>query len=174
LVVYRGSVSAYFSGHHYWNFFNFEVVSRLDAKLLFQDRSSVRWTQAQLETYLSEFHKPVNEQDDEPDPGPESVLQRKIERWCAEWGRPCLSFRQSKYAKRMLPAGWPDCTIIMPGGKVLFLELKSKSGRLSDEQKRTKLQFMALGHEIHLVTSYKKFLLITTVGKNEDNRSNSG
>lgn len=98
--------------------------------------------------------------DDEPDPGPESVLQRKIEAWALEWGRPCLSFRQGKWAKRNIPAGWADIEIIMPHGKTLRIELKSSTGRLSEEQKRLKLQFMSLGHEVHECRSYKRFLEI--------------
>ncbi len=96
----------------------------------------------------------------EADPGPESILQGKIEKWCRDWGRPCLSFRQSKHAKRLLPAGWPDMEIIMPKGQTLRIELKSRSGRLSAEQKQLRLQFMALGHTIHQIRSYRAFLSI--------------
>ena len=45
---------------------------------------------------------------DEPDPGPESVLQGKIMKYCKESGFPCLCFRQSKKAKGFLVPGWPD------------------------------------------------------------------
>lgn len=130
----------------------------------------MRWTPEQLTEYLAKHNSPtwvVPEwamPEDQPDPGPESVLQGKIEAWCREWGRPYLSFRQSKRVKRILPPGWPDMEIIMPNGKTLRIELKSGSGRMSDDQKRLKLQFMALGHEIHVVTSYSKFLLITKMG----------
>ena len=117
----------------------------------------MRWTQDQLNEFMAKFHRPIDEQD-KPDPGKESVLQRKIEAWCREWGRPCLSFRQSKHAKHLLPAGWHDIEIIMPNGETLRIELKAAHGRLSDEQKRLRLQFMALGHTIHTVKSYKRFL----------------
>lgn len=117
----------------------------------------MRWTQDQLEAYLAQCHKPMNEIDD-PDLGPESVLQSKIEKWCKEKGYPCLSFRQSPKAKRLLPAGWPDIEIIMPQGNTLRFELKSAKGRLSDEQKRLRLQFLALGHTVHTIKSFKRFL----------------
>ena len=128
----------------------------------------MRWSKEQLQEYITKFHKPVHDWDDDtPDEGKESVLQRKIEAWCREWGRPCLSFRQSKHAKHLLPAGWPDITLILPG-QVLFIELKAAHGRLSPEQQQTKLQFMALGHKIHEIRSFKRFLEVV---KDESIRS---
>lgn len=99
-----------------------------------------------------------------PDPGPESILQGKIEAWAKTWGKPILSFRQSKAAKRLLPAGWPDVTLILPG-RVLFMELKSGKGRLSQEQKHTQLQFMVLGHQIHEVRSFVGFIRLVNPEK---------
>lgn len=123
----------------------------------------MRWTQEQLEAWQVTRSVADATPNVAPDPGPESVLQGKIEAWCREWGRPCLSFRQSKHAKRMLPAGWPDMEIIMPGGKTLRIELKSARGRLSDEQKQLRLQFMALGHEIYECRSYRQFLQVISI-----------
>ena len=101
---------------------------------------------------------------DEPDEGPESKLQGKIVKWAKEWGRPIQSNRQTKGARSLLTPGWPDITMILPVNRVLFIELKGKGGRLSEEQKQMKLQFMALGHEIHEVRSYKRFLEIVNAG----------
>ena len=117
----------------------------------------MRWTQEQLDAYIAQIYRPVDDID-LPDEGAESVLQSKIERHCKEHGWPCLSFRQSKKAKVFLPAGWPDMEILLSGGKTLRLELKSAEGRLSDAQKRLRLQFLALGHTLHRVTSFKRFL----------------
>jgi hypothetical protein len=125
----------------------------------------MRWTSEQLADYMTkansthtwvvpEWAMP------EADPGPESVLQGKIEKWCKGCGYPFLSFHQTKHARHVLPAGWPDMEIIMPKGKTLRIELKSSTGRLSDEQKATRLQFMALGHTIYRITSFKGFLSI--------------
>ncbi len=124
------------------------------------------WAQEQIEKELRRRGSPewfVPEwaiHSDQADKGPESVLQGKIVKWAKEWGRPCQSNRQTRKAKGLLNPGWPDVTLIMPGGKVLFLELKSGSGRLSDEQKQLRLQFMALGHTIHTIKSYRAFLSI--------------
>ena len=103
---------------------------------------------------------------DEPDEGPESKLQGKIVRWAKEWGKPCLSFPRTRKVQSFLPEGWPDVCLILKD-RVLFLELKAKRGRMSEEQKQMRLQFMALGHEIHELRSYKRFLEIvnTVVGR---------
>jgi len=47
-------------------------------------------------------------EEDTPDPGPESVLQSKIMKYCKDNGFPCLCFRPSKKAKGFLVPGWPD------------------------------------------------------------------
>lgn len=123
----------------------------------------MRWTQNQFDVWLVEHYPDISRDlatEEEADPGRESVLQRKIEAWCREWGRPYLSFHQSPKVKRILPPGWPDMEILMPNGKTLRIELKSAKGRLSDEQKRLRLQFLALGHTIHQIRSYKRFLVV--------------
>jgi hypothetical protein len=111
--------------------------------------------------YTLKRNSPIGQvPDGDADPGKESVLQSKIEAWCKEWGRPFLSFHQTKHARHVLPAGWPDLEIIMPGGQTLRLELKSSSGRLSKAQVATRLQFMALGHTIHQIRSFRAFKAI--------------
>jgi len=95
---------------------------------------------------------------EEPDEGPESKLQGKIVKWAKEWGRPIQSNRQTKGARTLLTPGWPDIVLILPRGRVLFIELKAGKGRLSEEQKQMRLMFMALGHEIHEIRSYRAFI----------------
>ena len=73
-----------------------------------------RYTDAELEMLLNKNatwnHTVISEPEGEEI---ESTLQKKAERWCKDHGYPFLSFRQSKYAQRMLPAGWPDMIIIL-------------------------------------------------------------
>ena len=98
--------------------------------------------------------------DDTPDDGPESVLAGKIGTWARDNGYPILSFRQSRKAQGFIPAGWPDIELKLPNGRAVSLELKSATGRMKQEQKDMKLRFMALGHEIYTVKSWKRFLEI--------------
>ncbi|GAF69896.1 unnamed protein product, partial [marine sediment metagenome] len=55
-------------------------------------------------------------------------------------------------------AGWPDLTICLPGGEVLFIELKSAKGVLHKEQKQIKQQMLFLHHNYYVIKSYKAFL----------------
>ena len=100
--------------------------------------------------------------DDKPDDGPESVLQSKIVKWCKDASYPCLSFRQSKKAKAFLLPGWPDLTIVTHN-RVVFIELKSASGVLKEDQKALGIQLMALGHPWYQIKSYKRFLSIIDI-----------
>ncbi len=122
----------------------------------------MRWTETQLETYLAK--QPMTDISgdiwQDADEGPESKLQSKIKAWCKTWGRPILSFPRTPKVRRFLPPGWPDDCIVMPGSRVLWIEDKTKSGRPSPEQIHLHLVFRALGHEVHVVRSFKRFLEI--------------
>lgn len=119
----------------------------------------MRFTQAEYDAYIQRgFHLPPK--DNEADDGPEKVLQRKIVTWAKDWGHPCLSFRQSKNAIGFITPGWPDITLILHKQRVVFLELKSKKGRMSEDQKMMRLQLLSHGQEIYEVRSYKQFLQI--------------
>ena len=126
----------------------------------------MRWTPEQLTEYMVSRNSPISTLselvDGEADPGKESVLQSKIEAWCKSWGRPFLSFRQSKrpHGRHLIPDGFPDMIIFSPGGIVLLVELKSGIGRLSDEQVATRLALMALKHEVHVIRSFRAFKAI--------------
>ena len=118
-------------------------------------------TQEEVDLYLAKFNKASNNFDLLPiqaDEGPESNLQKKIVKWARDWGHPCLSFRQSKKLAGLIPEGWPDICLILPNARVLFIELKSGKGRLSEAQKMMRLQFISHGFVIHEVRSYKRFL----------------
>ena len=118
----------------------------------------MRWSQSELDAYTARIQA-ARAPDDSPDPGPESMLQRKIVKWAHDNGYPILSFPRTPKIKSVLPAGWPDVCLILKN-KVLFCELKAGKGRLSKDQEHLRLQFMALGHEIFEVRSFKRFLEI--------------
>lgn len=67
---------------------------------------------------------------DKPDPGPESELQKK----CTEW----LRERYIKYIHvqgKKNKAGILDLYCFLPKAHIVVFELKSGTGRMSDEQK---------------------------------------
>lgn len=59
--------------------------------------------------------------------------------------------------------GWPDRTVILPGGRVVFVELKRKRGRLSHQQEARLDQLKAMGHHTYTAWSNEDVdaLLIT-------------
>lgn len=134
----------------------------------------MRWSRAELDDYTMRRRAAIKRYAGhtmsdladtfQPDPGLESKLQGKIEAWAKERGHPILSFRQSPHVRMFLPPGWPDVAIILPKGRAVWVELKSRTGRLSDAQKLTKLEFMHHGHHIHEVRSYRQFLSIIELG----------
>ena len=54
--------------------------------------------------------------------------------------------------------GEPDFTILADGGRVLFVECKTRSGKLSPAQAALKFHAEKLGHTIHVVRSLENFL----------------
>ena len=65
--------------------------------------------------------------------------------------------------------GEPDFTILADGGRVLFVECKSRSGKLSPAQAALKFHAEKLGHTIHVVRSLEEFLELTTDHRPQDN-----
>lgn len=112
--------------------------------------------------YPSKF----KEDETEPDPGLESVLQKKIVADAKANGWPCLSFPQSEEVKRFLPPGWPDILIAMPNARTVYIETKSATGELSKKQKLMCNMFRMLGHEYYKIKSFKRYLEIKE-GKGE-------
>ena len=123
---------------------------------------SVPKTMADVVAYKAELYAKMNPQskvtgEDIPDTGPESKLAGKITRWARDHGYPCQAFRQSHHAKAFLVPGWPDVTILLPEGRVVFLELKAAKGYMRTEQKVMQRVCLHLGHEYYKVKSYKRF-----------------
>ena len=117
----------------------------------------MRWTEEQLAEYQSRNYKTMPHEADE---GPESELQKKCERWLRENGFPYFHDRSRGKNKR----GIPDLICFLGEGRVVVIELKAKSGRMSEEQKETMMRLKYLGHEVHEVRSYKRFLYLVANG----------
>jgi len=90
---------------------------------------------------------------EEIDEGPESELQDKIEAYCRQEQFYFFHDRSQRANRK----GFPDLVIALKAGRTLWLELKSKGGVMSAEQKQVRLQLLALGHEHHVVKSFKRF-----------------
>lgn len=115
--------------------------------------------QALFQAQMAKCLKACHIDNDEPDEGLESELQRKIAKWAKDHGHPLLYFPRTPKVRAFLPAGWPDDILVLPG-RVVFFELKQSSGRLSEDQKMMRLIFLHHGHTIHEIRSYRKFLSV--------------
>ena len=113
------------------------------------------WTKDELAEYMSRQQKQVVGED-KPDPGPEKVLQAKCIKFCDACG--WLVFHD--WSKKSNTRGWPDLIIFMANGRVELIELKSAGGKLRSEQQALHRQLMFLGHSVHIVKSYKRFIQI--------------
>lgn len=116
----------------------------------------MRWTEEKYQEFLANRidTKTGTDMCQEADPGPEKELQKTIMDWCRQRGYPVFH----DYSRKKNIAGWPDLTIVMEGGRVLWIELKAARGKLSKEQKHLRQVFFYLRHDIHQVKSFKRFL----------------
>lgn len=75
------------------------------------------------------------------------------------------SYSQAKAHKAYgMKAGVPDCVIMLPDGKTLFIELKTKVGALQPSQKDAHAKLIALGHRVHVVRADNAFEAKILVG----------
>jgi len=54
--------------------------------------------------------------------------------------------------------GWPDLEIYPGNGRVFFVEFKTKTGRVSSEQKAVFAMLTERGYEIHVIREFEAFL----------------
>ena len=90
----------------------------------------------------------------------EMTIQRHLVTWCRarcsvlrgifsipnESNRGAIMTALMKQAG--LTPGWPDLGVPLSGGRVFWLELKTKQGRLSDNQKKVHAMLRELGHDV--------------------------
>jgi len=79
----------------------------------------------------------------------ESEIHRQISRECHRRGFQAFHGVMGKRSRRT--PGEPDYTIMLPHGKTLWVEVKTSSGNLSDDQERVAAHAWQLGHKVHVV-----------------------
>ena len=110
--------------------------------------------------------------------GPDAVdregeLQEAVFDECRRRGWIALHGSMAERTCRTL--GEPDFVILAGGGRVLFVECKSRTGKLSPAQFALKHHAETLGHTVHVVRSFNEFLELTTDHRQRDrgNRSSA-
>jgi hypothetical protein len=86
----------------------------------------------------------------------EAELHEEIFDECRRRGWIALHGSMAERTCRTL--GEPDFVILADGGRVLFVECKSRSGKLSPAQAALKHHAEKLGHTVHVVRSVGDFL----------------
>ena len=86
----------------------------------------------------------------------EASLHEEIFDACRQRGWIALHGSMAERTCRTL--GEPDFTILANGGRVLFVECKTRTGKLSPAQAALKFHAEKLGHTIHVVRCLDEFL----------------
>jgi hypothetical protein len=103
---------------------------------------------------------------------PERAIQIAIKRRLALSGVVCHhspnAGERSVICGRMLKAegmitGWPDLTLVGPGGRIAFLEVKSAKGRTTDAQDDCLGMLQRMGHDVAVVRSQDDAVLMLQV-----------
>jgi len=66
-----------------------------------------------------------------------------------------LYLHASPNKRSTLPVGWPDFTVFGAGAKTLFVEFKTKRGKLSDDQKAVMADLTRFGHVAGVLGCYE-------------------
>lgn len=85
------------------------------------------------------------------------MLQDKIEQECRQRQWAFARTRMDKATTYTMP-GVPDFIIAMLGGRTLYVEVKTRTGKQSPAQKGFQVLLEMNGHEYHLVRSFAEFL----------------
>lgn len=91
----------------------------------------------------------------------ESALHNEIVAYCRGRGWICFHGSMAKRTARNL--GEPDMCVVTDGGRVYFVELKTKTGKLSPEQASTIAWLTKLGANCAVVRSMGEFLELVKV-----------
>ena len=72
-----------------------------------------------------------------------------------------IKFIHAKMSKKSpLPEGWPDYTILVPGGHLLFMEVKTQTGKLSSIQTACINSLNEDGYRVFVPRSFDEYRLI--------------
>ena len=91
---------------------------------------------------------------EQPEPK-ESQIHAAVVKECKARG--WIVFHGAMNHRSMRTIGEPDLTVMADNGRVFFVELKTRTGKLSPEQLGLTMLAERLGHKIHVVRSLVEF-----------------
>lgn len=77
----------------------------------------------------------------------ERAIEDGVRRWCKKKGLPFIKMEP------MLYKGIPDRLVVLPGGRVLWLEFKTPEGKVTMHQANYINWLVGADHECYVVTS---------------------
>jgi len=114
----------------------------------------------EYERFLASKAKQPKAGDDAVPAGGETKLQREIKDFCNAQHPQWKFINPRSDVESTIAEGAQDFTIFLPGGRVVCIECKTKTGKLSIDQLAWRHQMEALGHTVHLVRSMNDFRTI--------------
>ena len=82
--------------------------------------------------------------------GPEKRVEARFARWCREQGIFALKLAAQGVT------GFPDRSVILPGGKLICIEFKSPTGKTSKVQDQRIAALRALGVPVLVTSDYNE------------------
>jgi hypothetical protein len=95
------------------------------------------------------------------------IAEKKLQEQCESWLRRNGLFylRMPMHKPTSIRVGWPDFTIILPGGRALLVEIKVDGGVLSEDQRMLHVEYSRLtGQCVELVVNYDQFVAVVNKG----------
>lgn len=65
--------------------------------------------------------------------------------------------KTKKHKINLVKKGFPDILIVLPKGKIIFLEVKKEKGKQTEEQREVEEKLKKLGHDYVLIKSIADF-----------------
>lgn len=116
-----------------------------------------RMTMAEVLAHQAK-HQPRNQEPNATGSDSESRTREKIIEWCnAQQPRWKVIWARSDMPST-IPVGCHDLTILAPGSKTYCVELKTRLGKLSQEQTIWKFEVERLGHSFDIIRSFEDFI----------------
>lgn len=90
--------------------------------------------------------------------------------WTGEWQTMGQQAILIKHARRFigLPKGFPDLLVVCPGGKVVFMEIKTQTGRVSPEQQKMHQFLRRMGQRVTVARSVSDAIKAVREDERED------
>lgn len=90
---------------------------------------------------------------------PETRIEQAFVRWCRERSIPCLKLKAEGVV------GFPDRSVFLPNGRIVFIEFKTPTGVLSEHQKRFADAMAKLDFEYFVCRSKEDAINVITAKK---------